>query len=100
MGECKQLKILKKYHKPFAKDIREATIRGDHDDCIPELQKLRNKLGLTRPVEDYRKILEGELGGELSPAKDPREFLVARGDGTVHVGSIPNPIRPLVSSNN
>jgi hypothetical protein len=45
-SECKQLQILNKYHKPYAKDIRDAVIRGETD--IYALEKLRYKLGLTR----------------------------------------------------
>jgi len=73
-GECKQLRILRKYHAPYAKEIREAMLRheiscdddgnseGDVDrstssssSSIPSddataflaLQTLRSKLGLT-----------------------------------------------------
>ena len=89
MGECRQLKILKKHHKPCADKIREGVIRGDPD--IPELQKLRSKLGLTRPEEECQELSE-ELSGGKSSTKDYCEFLVSRKDGTVYFGSTPNPI--------
>ncbi|OEU14189.1 hypothetical protein FRACYDRAFT_240722 [Fragilariopsis cylindrus CCMP1102] len=56
-GECKQLRILNKYHKPYAKAIRGAVIRGDDPKHIPELQTLRTKLGLNRPEEDYKELV-------------------------------------------
>jgi hypothetical protein len=80
-GECKQLKILNKYHKPYAKIIRNAAIQGDTD--IPELQKLRYKLGLERPDKDTE-----ELGIGFDPLFDPLQHLVARKDGTVWTGSV------------
>ena len=42
---CKQLNILNKYHKPYAKEIGDAVIRCDIE--IPALENLRYKLGLT-----------------------------------------------------
>jgi len=55
-GECKQLKILNKHHKPYTKEIRAAAIRGD---THPALKKLRKKLGLSRPVEEYQEKKNG-----------------------------------------
>merc|ERR1712241_995948 len=80
-GECKQIQILNKYHKPYAKEIRSFSIRGE---IHPALEKLRNKLGLTRPKEEYE-----ELRGNIV---DHSKYLVAKDDGTVWVGSTPNPI--------
>jgi len=77
-SECKQIQILKKYHKPYAKEIRKATIRGE---THPALEKLRHKLGLTRPTEEYYEF------HNMSKQIDPREYVVARNDGTVWVGS-------------
>ena len=77
-GECKQLKILNKYHKPYAKEIREAVIRGDTN--IPALEKLRYKLGLSRPLEDYVDLDLSDRG---------KQFLVGRNDGTLWAGSFP-----------
>ena len=74
-NECKQVQILNKYHKPYAKEIRDAVISGDKE--IPSLEKLRNKLGLTRPKEEY---------SGLYPS-NPDDYLVGREDGTVWVGS-------------
>ncbi|OEU11285.1 hypothetical protein FRACYDRAFT_246399 [Fragilariopsis cylindrus CCMP1102] len=73
-NECKQVQILNKYHKPYAKKIRDAVIRGDKEN--PSLEKLRYKLGLTRPDDD----------SELLPI-NPDDYLVGREDGTVWVGS-------------
>lgn len=87
-GECKQLKILHKYHKPYRAEIRTAVIaqgRGDDNtnnnlDIIPVLEKLRHKLGLSRPLKEYIMI-------------PPIKYGVAREDGTVWAGS--NPKSPL-----
>jgi hypothetical protein len=82
-GECKQLRILNKYHKPYVKAIRDAAIRGD---IHPALEKLRYKLGLTRPLEDYQELYNNTHDGKPI---NPRDYVVAREDGTVWVGSIP-----------
>jgi hypothetical protein len=52
-GECKQLNILNKYHKPYAKEKRDAAINGE---THPALDKLRYKLGLSRPVKEYNEL--------------------------------------------
>ncbi|OEU10690.1 hypothetical protein FRACYDRAFT_228189 [Fragilariopsis cylindrus CCMP1102] len=84
-GECKQLRILNKYHKPYAKAIRDAAIRGD---IHPALEKLQYKLGLTRPLEDYQELIDYNThDGKLI---NPKDYVVAREDGTVWVGSIPS----------
>ena len=90
-GECRQLKILNKYHKPYAKDIRKAAIRGESH---PALEKLRNELGLTRPTEEYQQLRDTNTyeGKQINPY----EFLTARKDGTVWIGS--TPMNPLGSS--
>jgi hypothetical protein len=85
-NECKQLQILNKYHKPYAKEIRDAVIRGDNE--IPSLEKLRYKLGLTRPAADDRELMMYHTH-EGRPI-DPNEYLVGREDGTVWVGSDPS----------
>ena len=88
-GECKQLRILNKYHKPYAKAIRDAAIRGDKE--IPLLEKLRYKLGLTRPLEDYQELITYNThDGKLI---NPKDYIVAREDGTVWVGSFPSSSR-------
>ena len=84
-GECKQLRILNKYHKPYAKVIRDAAIRGD---IHPALEKLRYKLGLTRPLEDYQELID--YNTHDGKAINPKDYVVAREDGTVWVGSIPS----------
>merc|ERR1740130_1568420 len=84
-NECKQVHILNKYHKPYAKEIRDAVIRGDKE--IPSLEKLRYKLGLTRPQEEYHEFFK-------LTHKKYEDYLVGREDGTLWVGSVPNsPIR-------
>jgi hypothetical protein len=77
---------LNKYHKPYAKEIRDAVIRGDHDTDILALEKLRYKLGL-----DHEKHPEA-LHEQPNPfiqhegmQNDQRIFLAARRDGTVNV---------------
>ncbi|OEU18401.1 hypothetical protein FRACYDRAFT_260370 [Fragilariopsis cylindrus CCMP1102] len=84
-NECKQVHILNKYHKPYAKEIRDAVIRGDKE--IPSLEKLRYKLGLTRPEEEYIEFFELTHNGEKI---DPNDYLVGREDGTLWVGSTPS----------
>jgi len=86
-SECRQIKILNKYHKPYAKEIRQATIRGE---THPALEKLRHKLGLSRPTEDYQELRDANTY-EGKPI-DPYEYVVAREDGTVWIGSTPAPI--------
>ncbi|OEU06078.1 hypothetical protein FRACYDRAFT_231154 [Fragilariopsis cylindrus CCMP1102] len=84
-GECKQLRILHKYHKPYAKAIRDAAIRGD---IHPALEKLQYKLGLSRPLEDYQELIDYNThDGKLI---NPKDYVVAREDGTVWVGSFPS----------
>ena len=58
VAKCRQLGVLlKKYHKPNVKEIRERLMRGDDPREIPPLQKLRKKLGLTRSREEYEGYL-------------------------------------------
>ena len=84
-GECKQLQILLKYHKPYAKEIRKAAIRGE---THPALEKLKHKLGLSRPVEDYDMLRNYGIH-EGKPIK-PYQHVVARDDGTVWIGTTTN----------
>ena len=53
-GECKQVNILKIYHKPYYKEILKQIRRGDSADSIPALQLLRTKLGLTSPKRNTK----------------------------------------------
>ncbi|MGK3746981.1 MAG: hypothetical protein ACI90V_013844 [Bacillariaceae sp.] len=92
-NECKHIQILTKYHKPYAKEIRDAIIRGDDPKGIKSLQTLRKKLGLTRSEEEYQHLLvsmkdlpRNAINGNSAR---PDEYLVARKDGTVHIGSTP-----------
>ena len=86
-GECKQFHILNKYHKPYAKAIRDAAIRGD---MHPALDKLRYKLGLSRPRQEYEELLHHNTRDGKSI--DPKDYLVGRDDGTVWLGSTPDPV--------
>jgi hypothetical protein len=86
-GECKQLNILNKYHKPHAKEIWDAAIGANNH---PALDNLRHKLGLSRPSEEYEELRD-RCTHDGQPI-DPFEYLVGREDGTVWVGSTPNPI--------
>jgi hypothetical protein len=86
IGECNHLKILKKYHRPYAEEIRDKIIRGDDPKSIPELQELRTKLGLNRPKEDYEELIL-----HLSDDNIFRDNY-NRKNGTVHIGSTPETI--------
>lgn len=79
MNECRQLRILNKYHRPYANEIREAAL---NNSSIPALQKLRNKLGLTRPREEYYDLIRLDR-----PHIYRYKKIAARKDGTVYVGS-------------
>ena len=88
-GVCRQLGILQKYHKPFAKKIWEdIAVRGIPPRDIPELQDLRERLGLSRPLADYQDLLDEAKAGRLESAK----LILPRKDGTVQIGSFPGPI--------
>ena len=88
-GVCRQLGILQKYHKPFAKKIRkDLTVHGIAPRDIPELQELRQRLGLSRPQSDYQESLDAAQALRLDPAK----LLFPRKDGTVQIGSFPRPL--------
>jgi hypothetical protein len=89
-AECNQHKILMKYHKPYANEIQKAIKRGDDPKTITSLQTLRNKLGLTRPREEYEEYRN--LYHASSSALDPRTLLIPRNNGTVYVGSSPETI--------
>mmetsp|Transcript_43857 Transcript_43857/g.44520 ORF Transcript_43857/g.44520 Transcript_43857/m.44520 type:complete len:119 (-) Transcript_43857:119-475(-) len=101
MNQCRHLKKLRKYYKPYAKSIRAQLTSGQDPKSIPQLQLLRAKLGLTRPMSqeytDLFALLEAqaatvdkskEVDKTISPNR--YEYLVARKDGTVHVGSTTN----------
>ena len=90
-GECKQLRILNKYHKPYAKAIRDAVIRGDDPKHIPELQTLRTKLGLNRPEEDYKELVGLLNADNDDDDSDPYRYVTTE-KGTVHIGSTPESI--------
>jgi hypothetical protein len=83
-AECKHLNLLRKYHKPYANEIRQEAIHGDLN--FPPCQLLWNKLGLTWPIEDYNGLLKPDC------PPDPFEYnIVTRKDRTFHIGlSVPN----------
>jgi len=95
--ECKQINILNTYHKPYAQEIREAAICGQ---IHPAVEILRSQLGLNRPIQDYEELVNDIGGLTTNVFKDPTEYLVARNDGTVWIGSTPNPIgrRPTTTT--
>ena len=88
-GACRQLGILQKYHKPFAKKIWEnLVVHQMPPKDIPELQELRRQLGLSRPRADYQDLLEAANKQQL----DQNELILPRNNGTVQIGSFPRPI--------
>ena len=88
-GVCRHLGLLKKYHKPFAKKIWEdIAVRGIAPQDIPELQELRQQLGLSRPQADYQELLDAAQARRL----DSTQLILPRKDGTVQIGSFPRPI--------
>ena len=96
MAECRHLKILHTCCKPHhVKEIKEAIIGGEDPKEIRTLQRLRTKLGLNRPKEEYEELLlilgdDDTIDWDTSPNR--YEYLVGRKDGTVHIGSTPNVI--------
>mmetsp|Transcript_48318 Transcript_48318/g.54761 ORF Transcript_48318/g.54761 Transcript_48318/m.54761 type:complete len:295 (+) Transcript_48318:157-1041(+) len=109
IGECRQLKLLRTFYSlRKGKEIREALIRGEDPTTVELLQTLRNELGLNRPTHEYEDLMV-QLGSTTSDTTtnnnntntnnnntsnrpNPYEYLVARKDGTVHIGSTPNTI--------
>ena len=86
---CRHLGILQKYHKPFAKKIwTDIVVRRIAPQDIPELQELRQRLGLSRPQEDYQELLDAVQARRL----DSTQLILPRKDGTVQIGSFPRPI--------
>merc|ERR1711992_364159 len=114
-GECRQLKILRNYHKPHKREIRNPIKNGQDPKTIPQLQLLRQKLGLTRSKEEYEPLVErlnenknnGNCNSNCNKCSNrnkksnnkknnnskscqflnPYEFAVARKDGSVQIGS-------------
>jgi len=93
MGECRQLNILTRYYRCKVKEIREAIIRGENPKDIVRLQTLRTKLGLNRPKEEYEELLvtlRDDDTNDTTKSPNRCEYLIARNDGTVWIGSTPN----------
>ena len=88
-GVCRQLGLLKKYHKPFANKIRrDIIVHRIAPRDIPELQELRQRLGLSRPQADYQELLEAAQARHV----DPIQLILPCKDGMVQLGSFPRPI--------
>mgnify|MGYP006085141397 CR=1 FL=1 len=86
-GECRQNKILRKYCKTeIVREIRDAIIRGEDPKTIGSLQKLRSKLGLNQPRENYENLVDAMTRDTNS------EFKVCRKNGKLLIGSSPNAI--------
>jgi len=107
-GECRQLQILRKYHKPYKREIRDSIKNGQDPRTITNLQLLRTKLGLTRPKKEYESLVERLSNSKIGNCNNhnnynrnenscchfinPQQYAVARKDGTVHIGSTPEAI--------
>jgi hypothetical protein len=87
-GECRQLAILKQYHRPHGKHIRDRLVNGVDPKDIPELQELRHQLGLDRPKSEYEDLLAQVKSGHI----ESFELIVPNKDGTVQIGSFPRPM--------
>ena len=85
-GECRQLRILKQYHRPHRENIRDRLINGEDPKNIPELQQLRYQLGLDKPLSEY---VYDNLVKKVKPWKLVRPKMK---DGTVWIGSLPGPM--------
>ena len=84
-GECRQLEILKKYHRPYGKKIRSDIFNGIDPKDIPELQELRDRLGLSRPKTEYQDLLNKAKLLSIN-------LIIPKKDGTVQLGSFPGSI--------
>ena len=84
-GECRQLEILKKYHRPYQKKIRSDIFNGIDPKDIPELQELRDRLGLSKPKSEYQDLLNIAKSVDVN-------LIVPRKSGTVQIGSFPGRI--------
>jgi len=95
-NECRQVILLRKYCKPsYIKEIRDAITDGQDPKEIHTLQRLRMKLGLNRPKEEYEElllILSDDDINDTNYSPNRYEYLVGRNDGTFHIGSTPNVI--------
>jgi len=84
-GECRQLRILKKFHKPYGEKIRIDICNGIDPKDIPELQVLRHQLGLSMPKVLYQDLLNKAKSHSIS-------LIAPRKDGTVQLGSFPGEV--------
>ena len=101
-GECRQLKILKYYYRNHAKEIRDEIIRDVDPKTIARLQRVRTKLGLNQPKENYEDLLKlldryddtnKDASNNNNKSPNPIEYFTGRAvDGTVHIGSTPSTI--------
>ena len=91
MGECRQLKILRTCCKPHhVKEIRAEIIGGVDPKNILRLSNLRIDLGLDRPKKECEELMLRFDNNNNTNTINPHEYLIARTDGTVHIGSTPN----------
>ena len=88
-GVCRQLGVLRQYHKPFATKIRmDLVVHRMAPKDVPELQELRDRLGLSRSQADYQDVLEAAQAQHF----DSASLIFPRKDGTVQLGSFSRPI--------
>jgi hypothetical protein len=84
------------HHWQEGNHIGDAIKSGENPQEIRALQRLRNMLGLTRPIEEYEELVEllsDDVDVEVEDdVNDRYGYLVARRDGTVHIGSTPKVI--------
>ena len=87
-----------RYYRCKVKEIREAIMRGDDPKTIVRLQTLRTELGLNRPKEEYEELLV-TLGdddtNDTTKSPNRNEYLTARNDGSVWIGSTSNMIQAV-----
>ena len=86
--------LLRKYCKPsYIEEIWDAITDGQDPKEIHTLQRLRMKLGLNGPKEEYEElllILSDDDTNDTKNCSNCYEYLVGRNDGTVHIRSTPN----------
>ena len=76
----------------IVREIRDAIIRGEDPKTIGSLQKLRSKLGLNQPRENYENWIDAMTRVTNNEETQRGEFKVCRKNGKLPVGSSPNVI--------
>ena len=88
IAECRQLAILHNYYRPrYAREIREAIIRGDDPKTMDRLQTLRTALGL-----DQLEYQNKRMSSLLDKHSSNNFYVVGRKNGKLYIGSTPNNI--------